>query len=235
MTGYSFSARLNTLPRGLLIVFEGLDRCGKSTQCQMLQQALQQMGYSVDCMRFPSRESTIGKFLGDYLCGNVHVVDDLEAVHLIFAANRWEMRRELESKLSKGVIVIIDRYIASGLAFSMAKGLALDWCVPADAGLPAADMTFYLQISPEQAALRGNYGRERYEVVEFQQKVALAYQRQISCHHPPWISIDANQPMADLHDQILNNVKLFIESFHSSSIRLFPALINPTSVPGFQA
>jgi dTMP kinase len=41
------------MARGKLIVFEGLDRAGKSTQCAMLAQALQEAGRSVRLMRFP--------------------------------------------------------------------------------------------------------------------------------------------------------------------------------------
>jgi dTMP kinase len=41
--------------RGKLIVFEGLDRAGKSTQCQMLVEALQQNGAKVRHMRFPGK------------------------------------------------------------------------------------------------------------------------------------------------------------------------------------
>jgi ABC-type polysaccharide/polyol phosphate transport system ATPase subunit len=41
------------MPRGKLIVFEGLDRAGKSTQCQMLAESLQKDGLKVRHMRFP--------------------------------------------------------------------------------------------------------------------------------------------------------------------------------------
>lgn len=41
------------MPRGKLIVLEGLDRAGKTTQCQMLVEALQKDGHKVKFMRFP--------------------------------------------------------------------------------------------------------------------------------------------------------------------------------------
>jgi dTMP kinase len=41
------------MPRGKLIVFEGLDRAGKTTQCQMLVEALRKEGQEVVFMRFP--------------------------------------------------------------------------------------------------------------------------------------------------------------------------------------
>lgn len=45
--------------RGALIVIEGLDRAGKSTQCDRLYQALEQQGHSVKHMRFPSMDLII--------------------------------------------------------------------------------------------------------------------------------------------------------------------------------
>jgi dTMP kinase len=44
------------MTRGKLIVFEGLDRAGKSTQCQMLVDALQNDGAKVKYMRFPGKK-----------------------------------------------------------------------------------------------------------------------------------------------------------------------------------
>jgi dTMP kinase len=46
------------MPRGKLIVFEGLDRAGKSTQCEKLVAALRQDGVKVEHMRFPGTPCT---------------------------------------------------------------------------------------------------------------------------------------------------------------------------------
>ena len=42
--------------RGALIVIEGLDRAGKSTQCERLCQHLEQQGHSVKLLRFPGKQ-----------------------------------------------------------------------------------------------------------------------------------------------------------------------------------
>lgn len=44
-----------------------------------------------------------------------------EAIHLIFAANRWEMRDQILSDLKSGITLICDRYAFSGVAYSAAK------------------------------------------------------------------------------------------------------------------
>lgn len=53
----------------------------------------------------------------------------------------------------------------------------MEWCKKPDEGLPAADIVFFLNISPEQAKLRGCYGEERYEKQLFQQKVQQNFQQ----------------------------------------------------------
>nr|XP_061790744.1 thymidylate kinase-like isoform X4 [Nerophis lumbriciformis] len=53
--------------RGALIVLEGVDKAGKTTQCKKLVQALQQIGHPAEMMRFPDRSTTIGKLISAYL------------------------------------------------------------------------------------------------------------------------------------------------------------------------
>lgn len=49
--------------------------------------------------------------------------------------------------------------------------LDLNWCMSPDVGLPQPDQVIYLNLSESEAAGRGDFGRERYETTEFQQKV----------------------------------------------------------------
>ena len=74
--------------------------------------------------------------------------------------------------LSEGTSIICDRYSFSGVAYSVAKGLPFEWCRAPETSLPLPDITFFLDISPEKARLRGaGYGEERYEKEELQRRV----------------------------------------------------------------
>ncbi|CAI5971719.1 unnamed protein product [Closterium sp. NIES-65] len=79
---------------------------------------------------------------------------------------------EMEGLMGEGTTLVVDRYSFSGIAFSAAKGLDVHWCKSTEVGLPAPDVVIYLDIDPQHAAERGGYGGERYEKVEFQQRVA---------------------------------------------------------------
>ena len=120
------------LKRGLFVVFEGLDRSGKSTQSAKLAKYLkEEMQIPVKAINFPSkptsplsnfsdRESVSGKTLNQYLQNKDFKYPD-EAVHLMFSANRWEMKEQILSDLREGITLICDRYAFSGVAYSAAK------------------------------------------------------------------------------------------------------------------
>ena len=67
-------------------------------------------------MRFPDRETDIGRLISAYL-EKASEIDD-SAVHLLFSANRWEKRQAIQDALSRGHNVVMDRYAYSGVAFS---------------------------------------------------------------------------------------------------------------------
>ncbi len=149
--------------RGTFILLEGVDRCGKTTQCGLLLKHLLSLSIAAVAMRFPDRTTNVGQLIDGYLrSGND--LDD-RAVHLLFSANRWEAAPSLAQDIADGKTVICDRYAYSGVAFSSAKkeedrkcqgeDLSIDWCKSPDVGLPAPDTVIFLDLSQEEAAKRG--------------------------------------------------------------------------------
>ncbi|KAJ0417724.1 thymidylate kinase-domain-containing protein [Aspergillus carlsbadensis] len=158
--------------RGALIVVEGLDRAGKSSQCESLRNFLQQERHSVKYIRFPDRTTSIGKMIDGYLRGQSQLDD--HSIHLLFSANRWELAQSIEADIASGTSVIIDRYSYSGAVYSAAKAnpaLSLEWAWSPELGLPQPDLCLFLSISPEDAAKRGGFGGERYENATMQSRV----------------------------------------------------------------
>lgn len=183
--------------RGALIVLEGLDRSGKSSQCSQLVSFLEKEGHPVEAWRFPDRNTSVGRMISSYLSSETELDD--RTVHLLFSANRWEKRSLMEAKLKAGRTLVVDRYSYSGVAFSAAKGLDLNWCKAPEVGLPAADLVLYLNIPAEVAAERGGYGNERYEKLDFQNQVSKQY-RALRDH--TWQDIDATYSMDEVQNMI---------------------------------
>ncbi|XP_014677635.1 PREDICTED: thymidylate kinase-like [Priapulus caudatus] len=102
----------SAVKRGALIVFEGCDRCGKTTQCKKLVDVLKSEGKNVEFMRFPDGSTHIGKMCREYLECGIELED--HAIHLLFAANRWEAAPKMREKLMSGTTLIVDRYSFSG-------------------------------------------------------------------------------------------------------------------------
>ncbi|GAB2293168.1 dTMP kinase [Dionaea muscipula] len=105
----------------------------------------------------------------------------------------------MEDKLKAGTTLVVDRCSYSGVAFSSAKGLSIDWSKASDTGLLAPDLVLYLDIPPEKASERGGYGDERYEHLDFQKKVAEKYKVLID---NSWKTVDACLPMEDVQKQL---------------------------------
>ena len=200
--------------RGKFIVFEGLDRSGKSTQAERLVDTLRGYGQKVEHMRFPNRSTAIGQMISSYLSGLSQQEDHV--IHMLFSANRWELASTIEDALYAGRTVVVDRYYYSGCVYSAAKQnptLSLEWARQPDVGLPRPDLCIFLDISPEEAAQRGGYGSERYEQQDLQNRVRDLFEQ--LREHPDEdndiVVVNADRPIEDVERTIRKWVRLASE------------------------
>lgn len=184
--------------RGALIVFEGCDRAGKTTQCKKLVERLKSKNMNVKFMNFPNRETASGKMIDAYLRNKENLSD--EGIHLLFTVNRWEAKNQMEKDLRAGTTIIVDRYSYSGIAYSSAKGLDFEWCKVPEKGLLKPDLVVYLTLTDEVMARRGGFGEERYESSEMQKKVKKMFEKLIET--PLWQVIDADKTEVDLGEEL---------------------------------
>ncbi|KAI4917240.1 hypothetical protein J4E90_003747 [Alternaria incomplexa] len=210
------------MARGKLIVFEGLDRAGKSTQCQMLVEDLQNDGIKVRHMRFPDRTTPIGQMINSYLSGQSD--QDDHVIHLLFSANRWEAVPSIQADLAAGTTIIVDRYYYSGCVYSAAKqnpSMSLEWCRKPEVGLPRPDLCLFLDISADDAAKRGGYGTEKYERKEMQDRVRELFETMMQKKEgEDFVRIDAGESMTDVAAKIRQEVDRCIERVAKSQLPL---------------
>lgn len=210
--------------RGALVVVEGLDRAGKSSQCELLYKSLLGMNHKAKYVRFPGecflglygvcntdfqdRSTPIGKQIDSYLRGDSQLDD--HSIHLLFSANRWEVAQSIQKDIAEGITVIVDRYSYSGAVYSAAKGnpnLSLHWAWQPEVGLPRPDLCLFLSISPEEAAKRGGFGVERYETDSMQKRVREMFLSLLDLPHNDEICvIDAGQSVDEVAQDILEPV-----------------------------
>ncbi|KAG7208268.1 hypothetical protein KM043_014513 [Ampulex compressa] len=202
--------------RGALLVIEGCDRAGKSTQVKMLVEALNNRRIIAEARRFPDRTTPIGKVLDNFLCKTEDFPP--EAAHLLFAANRWECSKDIVKALQAGTTIVVDRYAASGAAYTAANtGKCLEWCKEADRGLPCPDGVILLTVSEAFQRERSNWGQERFENRELQERVGHNFNK---LKDETWETISGDQDPSTVHSQILQKVLDVIKSVKNTPINL---------------
>ncbi|KAI0421991.1 thymidylate kinase-domain-containing protein [Xylaria grammica] len=173
MDGVEYEGEQRKPPvRGAFIIFEGMDRAGKTTQAKLLQLRCIESGRQVKFMRFPDRTTPIGQMIDSYLKGEAEIEDHV--IHLLFSANRWEAAQKIRTELEAGHTIICDRFYHSGIVYSAAKqlpSLSLSWAKAPELGLPRPDMVLFLDLEESVARSRGGWGGEVYEMGEMQRRV----------------------------------------------------------------
>ncbi|XP_050422126.1 thymidylate kinase [Adelges cooleyi] len=191
-----------TSRRGALIVLEGCDRSGKSTQCSKLVERLNNLKIPAKKISFPDRSTPIGTIIDQYLSRKIDLPD--RSVHLLFSANRWELEPEIHKQIQSGVTLIVDRYSYSGIAFTSAKKCVnLNWCCAPENGLPKPDLVMFLKLSLEEMMKRGGFGEERYENTEFQNEVDKKFEK---LKGDNFIQIDAAKDIFSLNNCLIELV-----------------------------
>ena len=161
---------------GRLIVLEGIDGAGTTTQTARLAAALRAEGRDAHTTREPS-DGPIGRLLREMLAGR-HLPVDATTMALLFAADRADhLQREVEPTLARGAIVISDRWYHSSLAYQGA-GEQRSWIRTLNARARRPDLTLLLEVDAEVGACRRHAaGRpeELYDRLEMQRRVAGNY------------------------------------------------------------
>jgi dTMP kinase len=189
-------------PKGLLVAFEGLDQSGKQTQAERLRDRLVAHGRLVRLLSFPAYDTPIGAEIGRGLRGEHEYGPDV--MQLLYIANRYELKPEIERELTRGTILICDRYLASSIVYGEAFGLDPVWLRDTQQYLPQPDLTFLLDIPPDVSARRKTTDRDRYERdLELLGRVRTSYLRLLS---DGWIRLEADRDRNELADQIYSAV-----------------------------
>lgn len=180
-----------TSSTGFLVAFEGLDQSGKQTQAELLQAFVQSRGRAGRLLSFPAYETSIGQEIHHALHGERDYAADV--LQLLYIANRYEKKPQIEGWLADGTIVVCDRYLASSIAYGEAQGLDAEWLTDAQRRLPAPALTILLDIAPETAARRKVSNRDRYERdLALLGRVRQSYQRQ--AQQDGWLCLDGERP-----------------------------------------
>jgi dTMP kinase len=193
---------------GLLVAFEGLDQSGKQTQAELLRDHVIAGGRGCRVLSFPDYQTPIGRELARALQGGREYGADV--MQLLYVANRYEKRLQIEQWLRDGIVLLSDRYIASSIAYGEAQGLDARWLGEIQRFLPPPDVTILLDIAPGTAVERKASGRDRYERdLALLSRVRESYARQSTM--PTWVRLDGERPKEAVSADVIGAVAIRLE------------------------
>jgi dTMP kinase len=192
----------------VFISFEGIEGSGKSTQIDLLESHLKELGYKVAKLREPGGTLMGEKIRDIFLQDTSEKVDPITEAFLLYASRKHLDQNFLREKINQGYIVIADRYSDATVAYQcFGKGLEKDFIdlIHNSSNLLTPDLTFYMDISAEMSRERisdREMDRMESESVEFFDRVRQGY-LQIASENPERvISLDANKSINELKDEI---------------------------------
>jgi dTMP kinase len=192
---------------GFLIAFEGLDQSGKQTQAELASAHVRARGRECRLLSFPDYGTAIGAEISKALHGEREYGPDV--MQLMYVANRYEKRVEMQQALDKGIVLVCDRYMASSIAYGEAQGLDASWLGDIQRHLPRPILTILLDIAPETAVQRKAAGRDRYERdLALLSRVRESYQRQ--SRDERWLRLNGERPREAVSTDVVNAVETLL-------------------------
>jgi dTMP kinase len=192
---------------GTLIVMEGLDGSGRSTQIALLQEWLESEGFAVQTSGL-RRSNLVGRDIDELLAKNA--VTRL-TLALMYATDFFDqLEHRIVPALRSGTVVLADRFIFTLIARSVVRGINRDYLTGLYAMALRPHLTFWLNVRPETAFAR-----------EFKKAQAISYWeagRDMSLSHDLYWSFVRYQTMIKREFEVMAKKNSFIELDGEASV-----------------
>jgi len=225
------------MQKAQLIVIDGGDNVGKATQADLLMRRLINDGVAVGKMDFPRyHQNTFGHLIRESLDGKRgdFMGLDPKVAATLYAADRYESKKELLEWMDEGRVIIFDRYVSANMLHQGAKIEDADereeflrWLEHVEHeifGMPRPDLTIYLNVPPEKSEKLLEYvvgiGAKVADIAELdhehQRKVA-ACAEYLASSRDQWVKVqcmadaDNLRTREDIHEEVYGIVKSHIE------------------------
>lgn len=202
--------------KGIFITFEGIDGCGKSTQCELLKDHLKDSGRDFIFVREPGG-TVIGERIREILLDKKNTRMNPRTELLLFEAARAQITEEvIRPAINDGKIVLCDRFFDSSSAYQgMARGMGMDFVanlnMSATGGLKP-DITFFFDITVEEALTRRGKRAEASDRIElagikFQEDVRKGYLELAKDSGGRIVTIDATKNIDEIFEEVKHTLE----------------------------
>lgn len=205
----------------MLITFEGIDFCGKSTQVEILKNYLLEQNKNVHLIREPGG-TELSEKVREILLDKKNNSMVMETEIFLFSASRAQLVREvIRPYLEKGFYVISDRFHDSSTAYQgYGRGLPVDVIKSINSlaiGETIPDITFFIdipiEVSARRKAKKTHDDLDRIEISDnsFFERVRNGYLK-LSENENRFRVLDGTQSIEIVSNQIRNEIKKFESS-----------------------
>ena len=195
--------------KGLFIVFEGIDGAGLTTHAGLTEKYLLKKGFKVVLTKEPT-DGLIGGLIRAALRGEWD--PEPETLQLLFAADRSRhVSAVIKPALERGMVVISDRYMFSSLAYGSLQ-CDYEWLKMVNSIFPVPDLTFVLDLEPEEAVKRIKEARfevELFEEVEKLSRVRETYMR-IAEEYENIYVIKTDDEISEVQNEIERTIEAYL-------------------------
>lgn len=200
------------MKRGILIVFEGIDGCGKSTQVRRLAASLRERGHDPIVTREPT-DGVWGRKIRAMAQSGDGVAPETELAWF-FEDRREHMREVVTPALAAGRIVLSDRSYLSTVAYQGARGLDAEKILAdSEAEFERPDLVLLFALSPEVGLARvegrGGTSEPVFENLAFQRRVAAIF---ADLEVGGLVRIDADRAENEIARDVWRAVELTLET-----------------------
>lgn len=208
---------------GLLVVIEGTDGSGKSTQLELLKRYMQDMSYGVMVSEWKTSR-LIAKVIDEAKERNLLNASTYSLLYAADFADRLE--NQIIPALKSGFIVLLDRYYYTALARDVVRGQDIEWVKNLYEFAPEPDLVFYLDMPVDVLLKRiiGTTGLDFYESGRdvgfstdfyksfeiYQNRCLEEYNRMKSEYG--FISIDGTKSIEEIHNEMKKHVQEILDT-----------------------
>jgi len=191
--------------RGKMIVLFGTNNLGKTTQAKLLvENLIIKMGKQAEYLKYGIYDlEPSGPLIADYLkSGNRYDFSQRE-FQLLQVLNRTQYEPTLKQKLDKGIWIVAEDYVGTGIAWGMAQGMDKDLLYEINKHLVKEDLGILFKGEPFKEGFDKENVHEKDPALL--EKVAVSFediQKDFA-----WHTVNANQERPDVQEEIINIIK----------------------------
>lgn len=197
------------MSRGKFITLLGINNLGKSTQANLLVENLQNYGFKAEYLKYPiyNLEPT-GPQINEIIRGGKgQKISEIE-LQKIYSQNRRDFQPELEKKLNKGITIVAEDYVGTGLAWGVAKGADLAELENQNKDLTKGDLAIVLDGERFIEAKEDNHIHEQDdELMKKSRQIHLNLAKKYG-----WSIVNANQSIENVAKDIWQIVEKTVDS-----------------------